>query len=60
MSNLLRTLADCNRTLIGAANDLNNLPIAKKDDIKKALNRAVKVGSIIDDIIKAIDNEIDS
>lgn len=58
LTNLLKGLADCNRTLIGSVMDMNNLPMAKKDDIKKALNRANKLGNIIDDVIKVIDNKI--
>lgn len=42
------------RILIGGANDLNSIALARKGEVKDALKRADEVGYIIDDVISAI------
>lgn len=43
------------KTLIDSASNLNCITIASKSDVKDALKRARKVGSIIDEIIDSLD-----
>lgn len=52
---LLSKLTNSYRLLIGGAGELNSIALAKKSEVKDALHRVDKVGDIIDDIIKAID-----
>lgn len=50
----LTKLTNSYRTLIGGANDLNGIALAKKGEVKDALKRADEVGYIMDDVISAI------
>ena len=50
----LTKLTNSYRTLIGGANDLNGIALAKKGEVKDALKRADEVGCIMDDVISAI------
>lgn len=60
LTGLLSTLVNSYRLLIGSANDLNNLPEAKKNKVKDAVDRATSLGKIIDEVIKSIDECSDS
>ena len=52
---ILSKLVNSYRLLIGGAGELNSIALAKKSEVKDALHRVDKVGDIIDDIIKVID-----
>lgn len=55
LSILLKNYVDAYRLLIGGASELYNIDIAKKSDVKKALERIEQVGDLIDSIINALD-----
>lgn len=52
---ILGKLTNSYRLLIGGAGELNSIALAKRSEVKDALHRAEKVGDIIDDLIKALD-----
>ena len=54
LQDILTKLTSSYRTLIGGANDLNGIALAKKGEVKEALKRADEVGYIMDDVISAI------
>ena len=58
LTSILSTMVNSYRLLIGSANDLSNLPEAKDSKIKDAVNRANTLGKIIDEVISAIDDEL--
>lgn len=43
------------RLLIGGAGELNNIALAKKNEVKDALDRVEEVGNIIDSLVKVIE-----
>ncbi|GLC29246.1 hypothetical protein [Clostridium omnivorum] len=53
---LLNSLTNSYRLLIGGADELNKIAIAKKKDVKEAIERAEEVGEIIDRIIIVLDS----
>lgn len=55
LTNLLSSMVNSYRLLIGGANELNNIYEAKKGNVKDAVKRADDLGEIIDEIIKTID-----
>lgn len=55
LTSLLSSMVNSYRLLIGSANDLSNLPEAKDNKIKDAVDRAVTLGKIIDEVISSID-----
>lgn len=56
LADLLKKLVESYRLLIGGANELNGIALAKKSDIKDALKRADDLGELIDDVIDALDD----
>lgn len=52
---LLEKLIGSYRLLVGGANELNGIALAKKSDVKHALKRADDLGKIIDEVIAALD-----
>ncbi|MBS4804522.1 MAG: hypothetical protein KH005_06505 [Clostridium sp.] len=56
LTNLLGSMVNSYRLLIGGANELNNISEAKKGDVKEAVKRADNLGEIIDEIIKTLDD----
>ncbi|WP_411169995.1 hypothetical protein ACH36K_05745 [Clostridium sp. MB05] len=55
LTNLLSSMVNSYRLLIGGANELNNISEAKKSQVKEAVERADDLGDIIDEIIKTIE-----
>lgn len=55
LSGLLKTYVDSYRLLIGGAAELYNINIAKKGDIKKALDRVDNLGDLIDKVISSLE-----
>ncbi|MEN8077246.1 hypothetical protein ABFP60_09795 [Clostridioides difficile] len=55
LTQLLKTLVDSYRLLIGGAAELNNIYEAKSSYVKDAVHRANEVGDIIDHVIKLLD-----
>ncbi|GAA0756424.1 MULTISPECIES: hypothetical protein [Clostridium] len=55
LTNLLSSMVNSYRLLVGGANELNNISEAKKSQVKEAVKRADDLGEIIDEIIKTLD-----
>lgn len=55
LADLLGKLVNSYRLLIGGADELNKIALAKKKEVKEALNRADELGEIIDNIIIALE-----
>ncbi|MEG1287432.1 MAG: hypothetical protein RSD13_05205 [Clostridium sp.] len=56
LADLLGKFVNSYRLLIGGAGELNNIALAKKNEVKDALDRAEDVGAIIDDLVKVIES----
>lgn len=54
LADLLTKLVNSYRLLIAGANELNNISLSHRRDIKDALNRASDLGKVIDDIVDAL------
>lgn len=54
MSGLLNNYVNAYRLLIAGAAELYNINLAKKNEVKKALDRVDEVGQLIDDIVDAL------
>ncbi|WP_373432814.1 hypothetical protein [Clostridium sp. N3C] len=54
LADLLTKLVNSYRLLIAGANELNNISLAHRRDIKDALNRASDLGKVIDHIVDAL------
>ena len=55
LSRLMKNYVDAYRLLIAGAAELYNVNLAKKSDVKKALERVDGLGSLIDNLIEALD-----
>ncbi|MDO5516595.1 MAG: hypothetical protein Q4F66_03500 [Clostridium sp.] len=55
LSRLLKNYVDSYRLLIAGASELYNVNLAKKSDVKKALERVESVGGLIDNLVEALD-----
>ena len=55
LSRLLKSYVDSYRLLIAGAAELYNINLAKKSDVKKALERVDGVGSLIDNLVDSLD-----
>lgn len=55
MADLLGKLVNSYRLLIGGADELNKIALAKRKDVKEALERADELGDIIDHVIEALE-----
>ena len=55
ISQLLKTYVDSYRLLIGGASELYNVNLAKKSEVKKALDRVSELGELIDKLIVSLD-----
>lgn len=55
LTNLLSSMVNSYRLLVGGANELNNISEAKKSQVKEAVKRADDLAEIIDEIIKTLD-----
>lgn len=55
LTNLLNSMVNSYRLLIGGANELNNISETRKSKVKEAVERSEDLGHIIDEIIKTID-----
>ncbi|MCI9069754.1 hypothetical protein [Clostridium sp.] len=55
LNQLLKTMVDSYRLLIGGAAELNNIYEAKSSYVKEAVHRANELGKIIDDVIELLD-----
>lgn len=56
LTSILSSMVNSYRLLIGSANDLSNLPEAKDNKIKEAVERALALGKIIDKVIDVLDD----
>ncbi len=52
----LTKLTNSYRLLIGGANEINGIALAKKSEVKGALKRADELGKLIDDLISALEH----
>lgn len=55
LADLLSKFVNSYRLLIGGAGELNNIALAKKNEVKDALDRAEDVGCLIDSLVKVIE-----
>ena len=55
MSGLLNNYVNAYRLLIAGAAELYNINLAKKSEVRKALDRVDEVGDLIDNIVEALD-----
>ncbi|WP_294404298.1 hypothetical protein [uncultured Clostridium sp.] len=55
LSRLMKNYVDAYRLLIAGASELYSVNLAKKSDVKKALERVDGMGSLIDNLIEALD-----
>ena len=55
LNQLLKTMVDSYRLLIGGAAELNNIYEAKSSYVKEAVHRANELGDIIDNVIDLLD-----
>lgn len=55
LSRLLKSYVDSYRLLIAGAAELYNVNLAKKSDVKKALDRVEGVGGLIDNLVETLD-----
>lgn len=56
ITELLTKLVSSYRLLIGGAAEINNIALASKGDVKKAIKRADEVGNIIDQVIDVLEH----
>lgn len=54
ISGLLKNYVDSYRLLIAGASELYSIDLAKKSDVKKALDRVEEVGGLIDKLISTL------
>jgi hypothetical protein len=52
---ILNKLTNSYRLLIGGAGELNSIGLARKNQIRDAIDRAVDLGNIIDKVMKSLD-----
>ncbi len=55
ISGLLKNYVDSYRLLIAGASELYSINLAKKSDVKKALDRVEEVGELIDKLINTLE-----
>ena len=55
LADLLGKLVNSYRLLIGGADELNKIALARKEEIRQSLKRADELGDIIDEIIEALE-----
>jgi len=55
LSALLKNYVDAYRLLIGGASELYNVNIAKKSEVRKALDRVEQLGELIDKLVNTLD-----
>lgn len=55
LTELLSKLINSYRLLIGGAGELNTIALARKKDVKDAIDRANELGNIIDELIDTLD-----
>lgn len=60
LSELLAKLVNSYRLLIGGAAELNVIALAKKSEVKEALDRVDALGDIIDEVIEILDTISDN
>lgn len=59
LSSLLTSLISSYKILVSAAEELNRITLAKKDDVEDAIDRAQELGEIIDKIIDILHDQTD-
>lgn len=55
LADFLGKLVSSYRLLIGGADELNKIALAKKSEVKEALQRADELGEIIDNVIETLE-----
>ena len=55
LSVLLKNYVDAYRLLIAGASELYNVDLAKKSEVRKALERVAQVGELIDKLVNTLD-----
>ncbi|MBD7910321.1 MULTISPECIES: hypothetical protein [Clostridium] len=54
LNTLLRNYIEIYRLLVSSTSELNTIPLAKKSEVKDALDRIKEVGNLIDDLLDVI------
>lgn len=54
MSNLLNNYVNAYRLLVASASELYSINLAKKSDVKKAIDRVEELGELIDSLVDAL------
>jgi hypothetical protein len=55
LTTLLRNYVEMYRLLVSSATELNTVPLAKKSEVKHAIDRINEIGELIDDLLKVIE-----
>ncbi|WP_035292070.1 hypothetical protein [Clostridium sp. KNHs214] len=55
LADLLVKLVNSYRLLVGGADELNKIALASKTDVRRAIKRADKLGDIIDELVKTLE-----
>lgn len=55
LADFLTKLVNSYRLLVGGADELNKIALAKKKEVREALSRADELGEIIDNVIEALE-----
>ena len=55
---LLASLSSSYRVLVGAADELSRISLARRSHVEDAVHRAVRLGKVIDDVVKRLDQRI--
>jgi hypothetical protein len=55
VADLITKLVNAYRLLIGGANEINGITLARKSDVRNALKRVDKLGDIIDELLEVLE-----
>lgn len=58
LTTVLASLTNSYRIMVGAAEELNRISLAKRSDVEDAIDRASDLGEIIDDVTRRLKHEM--
>jgi len=56
ITDVITKLTSSYRLMVGGAEELNRITLAKKSDVKSAIKRVNKIGDMIDDYLKVLED----
>lgn len=59
LADYLTKLVNSYRLMVASANDLNDIALARKGEVRKAIHLSNELGDVIDDVIQAIQKSSD-